>query len=398
MDLYFASQGSILKKLLSKRQQPSIQNSNLTKTSASDETRKGPGCHLQGSSNEKNRQMAKGSFAGSDSDHSTSSEHLKKRKRESEDENQSAAQERKKSMQSFLSESESPALKPSLYCSSLASGAIRKDSVEELLRSSHNSRMAEEETKTSKTLSESPKLSEQESLDRNETEQIQKAQTRMQNLYILLDEANNIAKQKGGLCLSEFCGGRTCPLSFRCVLNHRFTKSLDELSHSWCFSCESIYKGLKDEVEREFGGRLVEEFLKPKMTVECKNGHRFSGDYRSLLKKECTMCVKQKKEEAKRRMIEETRRKTLEDKLLQERLLDEARLKMLESKKNSKERDNRCAQIYQTFMQEIERTAIKLAKAFREEQKQTDQSVNDYHLIEFFKYELIPDEILSNYL
>eukprot|EP01017_Pseudomicrothorax_dubius_P018146 TRINITY_DN2018_c0_g3_i1.p3 TRINITY_DN2018_c0_g3~~TRINITY_DN2018_c0_g3_i1.p3 ORF type:complete len:100 (-),score=27.80 TRINITY_DN2018_c0_g3_i1:307-606(-) len=49
-------------------------------------------------------------------------------------------------------------------------------------------------------------------------------------------------------------------------------------------------------------------------------------------------------------------------------------------------------------MQEIERTAIKLAKAFREEQKQTDQSVNDYHLIEFFKYELIPDEILSNYL
>jgi len=115
---------------------------------------------------------------------------------------------------------------------------------------------------------------------RNSFESKEKYEIWKSNIY--LREYQNIAIEKEGRCISkEYVNNRT-PLKFECKNGHIFNLRPDNVKEHWCPECvfNELRLGLEvfQEIARKKGGKCIsEEYVNNRtpLEFECKNGHIF---------------------------------------------------------------------------------------------------------------------------
>lgn len=399
MDLYAHTQGSILKKLLAKRQHPIGQISNSSLKSVTNPLSHLSKSHLPCTLNTPNisRKTSEDQSVYLTGVH-TPSVHTSKEDStgESDVEGRPPLQQRKRRNTENCEEihnelkvnvtrmSKSPALQPR------SSGFLSETESPEFgpvkVPVANVSKFKFRPTNLSR------KRSEDATSNRIEEESSEEELPQCSNSDSLVD-ARMIAANYGGALLGE-CNGI---FSLRCALNHRFTLNCSEIETSWCPTCSNMLKVLQNELASR-GDRVLNDFYALKLEITCRNGHKWVVDSKLAAKKDCPSCLKARKEENKRRMIEEVNRKMLEDQVLQERLLEEARLKMLASKpKSCADGSNRCLEAFRRYMNEIAPIATSSATKFMEEEKAPEADLQLEALVELYKFDMMPEEILVNY-
>jgi hypothetical protein len=124
------------------------------------------------------------------------------------------------------------------------------------------------------------------------------------NRFSLYDETlielQNLAKSKGGRCLSNTYLGHVTPLEFECDKHHKwFARPNDIKRGSWCSICSraggkkktihelnNMYESLGIKCNSETYSNSKEKYL-----WECKNGHIFQSRYDKVING-CPMCKK----------------------------------------------------------------------------------------------------------
>jgi len=102
-------------------------------------------------------------------------------------------------------------------------------------------------------------------------------------LRLGLEVFQEIARKKGGKCISEEYVNNRTPLKFECKNDHIFTMRPDVVKEGgWCWECfiNERKLGLEvfQEIARKKGGRCISEKYENNFTLlefECKNGHIF---------------------------------------------------------------------------------------------------------------------------
>jgi len=97
-----------------------------------------------------------------------------------------------------------------------------------------------------------------------------------------LKEFQAIAKKHGGICLSAKYVNNKTKLKFRCKFGHKFEKRPDHAKEAWCPICEKNSRRLKIDIfkaiAKEHGGVcLSENYInnRTKLKFRCKHGHEF---------------------------------------------------------------------------------------------------------------------------
>ncbi|OFX16471.1 MAG: hypothetical protein A2033_05260 [Bacteroidetes bacterium GWA2_31_9] len=94
-----------------------------------------------------------------------------------------------------------------------------------------------------------------------------------------LKDVRDIAIKHGGLCLSEIYNENTSKLNFKCKYGHIFKMTEDNIKKgNWCLRCEKKENKIKyyQDLAQKYGGKcLSEEYLYRFYTLkwQCQNGH-----------------------------------------------------------------------------------------------------------------------------
>ncbi len=117
-----------------------------------------------------------------------------------------------------------------------------------------------------------------------------------------LEDAQRIAQEKGGECLSETYTDIKSKLSWRCKEMHEWEATLDGVKNknAWCRRCYDIAKhcGLEEaqDAAKKRGGKCLSTTyvnMREKMTWECCRGHTWSAQYDGIKRgKWCPICDK----------------------------------------------------------------------------------------------------------
>lgn len=115
-----------------------------------------------------------------------------------------------------------------------------------------------------------------------------------------LDDAHKLAKEKGGVCLSEEYKGASSKLNWRCEKGHEWETTLGIVKNngSWCRKCYDLSKRCDlqeaQTIALDKGGKcLSTEYVnrRTSMEWECERGHKWSAIYDSIKKgKWCPYC------------------------------------------------------------------------------------------------------------
>ena len=103
------------------------------------------------------------------------------------------------------------------------------------------------------------------------------------------DTVKDIAKSKGGVCLSKEYRGSSVPLEFKCAQNHRFKKAPANLKiGQWCKRCAGLERKTIKEMRtfaRSVGGKCLSESYTNSISPlewRCKSGHQFSKSWSKI--------------------------------------------------------------------------------------------------------------------
>ena len=131
----------------------------------------------------------------------------------------------------------------------------------------------------------------------------------MLNKEKMLQELREIAKKKGGICISDIYINSSSKLLFQCKNGHQFQSCWDYLkAGNWCPFCAGRGKTIEDlqGLASKHGGRcLSEHFLgmDKKHIWECAEGHRWEALPRNIksLGRWCPICGRSKSDRNRRR-------------------------------------------------------------------------------------------------
>jgi len=101
------------------------------------------------------------------------------------------------------------------------------------------------------------------------------------NKKLTIEKMNEIAKLKGGICLSNIYIDAHSKLEWQCSLNHIWPATPDSINNadSWCPACSKNKKldiGEMNEIAAARNGRCLSEYYinaKSKLTWQCNIGH-----------------------------------------------------------------------------------------------------------------------------
>nr|QBK85886.1 MAG: uncharacterized protein LCMAC101_04810 [Marseillevirus LCMAC101] len=120
-----------------------------------------------------------------------------------------------------------------------------------------------------------------------------------------LEEAQRLATERGGECLSEKYVDVKSKLRWKCGEGHEWETSLDVVKHnnSWCRKCYDINRrcGLdeaQDAAKKRGGICLSDQYIncREKMEWECSKGHTWFAQYDGIKRgKWCPICGRAKK-------------------------------------------------------------------------------------------------------
>lgn len=119
-----------------------------------------------------------------------------------------------------------------------------------------------------------------------------------------IDEMHQLAKKRGGFCLSKEYLGNRIPLRWECVKGHQWEAAPSNIksAQSWCMKCgfeSSANLRRKDiqimhEVAQSRGGKCLSKIHKSvnaKLDWQCANGHKWSATPAKILRGSwCSLC------------------------------------------------------------------------------------------------------------
>ena len=125
-----------------------------------------------------------------------------------------------------------------------------------------------------------------------------------------LSQAQSIAAERGGECLSSYCEDDWQPLTYKCALSHIWETNEVLLNGSWCWQCESILSRAK-QYANSLGGDCLNSFCTNKLAFQCSEGHQWEADAMRFSKRWCGICKANEKKRKKKEIEEgrETKRK-----------------------------------------------------------------------------------------
>ena len=129
---------------------------------------------------------------------------------------------------------------------------------------------------------------------------------------LTIEQMQLIATSRGGKCISKkYVNGNT-KLEWECAKGHRWlaTPSLVKLAKAWCPHCVGRYKTIEDmqEIAKSRGGKcLSKKYVnsKTKLKWECVEGHQWSATPRRV--SWCPECATQRSADARRSSIADMR-------------------------------------------------------------------------------------------
>jgi len=222
---------------------------------------------------------------------------------------------------------------------------------------------------------------------------------------VYLKEANERACRFEGRCMSSRCPNDKTPMKFYCKYNHNWEMSLDELRDRWCPKCEQTLKSF-EEFARSNGGRLINKSYADLIFYECARRHSWSCYHKNAKRRWCSQCLKDEKEDMKKRFDQERVQKQMEDEELQKRLFEEAKRKAMQDMNSSSYKQpfqvSASASIslleyYKKMDYEIETLAKKYTSEFMSTKDFCGQC--EYQqILQVYKILIMPEEILKNYM
>lgn len=107
------------------------------------------------------------------------------------------------------------------------------------------------------------------------------------NVKLTIEEMQQIAKERGGKCLSTTYLNNASPLEWECAIGHKWLASPNQIKqqNTWCPFCSKNKKPTISEIQavaRDLGLDLISSEYKDHITPlkwKCKNGHEFSALY-----------------------------------------------------------------------------------------------------------------------
>lgn len=212
-------------------------------------------------------------------------------------------------------------------------------------------------------------------------------------------EAQEICSARRAQIIKTQCNAGCQSFNIRCDLGHVFWMSnFEELRENWCTTCQLQLQQLQQRFNEEFGGRIIDQIMFRQLKVECCHGHIYDVNHKKVLEGTCKACKQAEKDAEIKQLIEEKQRRMLEDKLLQDRLLEEARQEYLEKRKSSQntQRSTYAQRVIEECQEALRRFEDE-AKHIAEESSNEEESFSREVFVEIFKYESINEESLANY-
>ena len=119
----------------------------------------------------------------------------------------------------------------------------------------------------------------------------------------LKDEMDKIAKERGGICLSEFYIDSKTPLMWECSFGHRWMKSPSGIKQHWCLKCSGKERVsmnvIKEYVEKRGGVFNTDDNVYKNrnsiLKISCAFGHSWNPTWSSLNGHWCSECSGNKK-------------------------------------------------------------------------------------------------------
>lgn len=106
-----------------------------------------------------------------------------------------------------------------------------------------------------------------------------------------IEEAIELAISRGGKCLSTEYSNKDKHLLWECVKGHQWKASFSNVSHggTWCPKCSRVKNSLEEmqEIARSRGGKcLSEKYINiiTKLEWECAEGHRWWATPNNVIK------------------------------------------------------------------------------------------------------------------
>ena len=122
------------------------------------------------------------------------------------------------------------------------------------------------------------------------------------NAPLSLDVANQLAENRGGVCLSAEYKACEVKMAWRCAAGHEFSASLNKVKNagSWCPHCAGNARlsiKVAEQVAKERGGVCLSKTYtstKAKMWWQCAEGHEWAASLNSIknLKTWCRKCAR----------------------------------------------------------------------------------------------------------
>lgn len=207
---------------------------------------------------------------------------------------------------------------------------------------------------------------------------------------------DQLSKNKSMPCQAGSPCGEPVAASLRfaakktCQMGHR----LGPLSSGAadCYLCRSVSANIKRFAE-EKGGSLVSAELSLEVTLRCENGHTWSVCYKKATKSWCKDCKVKRKQVLKEMLQAEDERITIERKMRQEKLFEDARKRVLQNEESKKQENKSELDNLKIVLEEITRIASKYAREYcqKDETADFDQTLLLYQTL------ILPDKCMTSY-
>ncbi|WP_286230583.1 zinc-ribbon domain-containing protein [Neobacillus mesonae] len=130
---------------------------------------------------------------------------------------------------------------------------------------------------------------------------------------VVIEDMQELAKSRGGTCLSNNYKGKYIKLKWKCKEGHVWESTPGTIrSGSWCPSCSKKSKLTitnVDHLTAERGGKCLSIYYinsKTRLHFECKDGHRWETTYGTILSGAwCPMCTQSRGEEKTRYLLKQ---------------------------------------------------------------------------------------------
>lgn len=204
---------------------------------------------------------------------------------------------------------------------------------------------------------------------------------------------SELASQNNGYHIRTINNQHGVKVSFMCHMRHKFSLKLTSIERGqWCKICNTMYNKIQAYVQSK-NGRLVSQHLSKELQLECENLHRWTISYQNLFGSWCKRCKKERKKMVKDILNEEERLLHEKRKDRQKKLLNEARINMINNQMKQQGLKKEYLKTFRILEEEITTIASKYAREY----VKTDEYADFGRVLELYRVLILPEKIFQQY-